>query len=66
VDEPVSDSCPLVGSECESLATSEVSRQLVIVQGGSNMTGTDLCVNKSQFVPVIFEPHCSMLTNILV
>ena len=20
------------------------------------MTGTDLCVNKSQFVPVIFEP----------
>jgi hypothetical protein len=28
------------------------------IQGGSNMTGTDLCVNKSQFVPVIFEPHC--------
>jgi hypothetical protein len=26
------------------------------IQGGSNMTGTDLCVNKSQFVPVIFEP----------
>ena len=26
------------------------------VQGGSNMTGTDFCVNKSQFVPVIFEP----------
>jgi hypothetical protein len=22
------------------------------------MTGTDLCVNKSQFVPVIFEPPC--------
>jgi hypothetical protein len=28
------------------------------LQGGSNMTGTDLCVNKSQFVPVIFEPPC--------
>jgi hypothetical protein len=28
------------------------------VQGGSNMTGTNLCVNKSQFVPVIFEPPC--------
>jgi hypothetical protein len=22
------------------------------------MTGTDLCVNKSQFVSVIFEPPC--------
>jgi hypothetical protein len=22
------------------------------------MTGTDLCVNKSQFVPVIFQPPC--------
>jgi hypothetical protein len=30
------------------------------MQGGSNMTGTnDLCVNKSQFVPVIFEPPCT-------
>jgi hypothetical protein len=29
-----------------------------IIQVGSNMTGTDLCVNKSQFVPVIFEPPC--------
>ena len=27
-----------------------------ITQGGSNMTGTDLCVNKPQSVPVIFEP----------
>jgi hypothetical protein len=32
---------------------------IIIIQGGSNMTGTDLCVNKSQFVPVIFEPPCS-------
>jgi hypothetical protein len=32
---------------------------IVFVQGGSNMTGTDLCVNKSQFVPVIFEPPCN-------
>ena len=27
------------------------------------MTGTDLCVNKSQFVPVIFEPPCTILEN---
>jgi len=30
------------------------------VQGGSNMTGTDLCVNKPVTVPVIFEPPCIM------
>jgi len=30
----------------------------VYVQGGSNMTGTDLCVNKLHLVPVIFEPPC--------
>ena len=29
------------------------------IQGGSNMTGTDLCVNKPVTVPVIFEPHCN-------
>jgi hypothetical protein len=28
------------------------------IQGGSNMTGTDLCVNCKQSVPVIFEPPC--------
>jgi len=28
------------------------------IQGGSNMTRTDLCVNKPQSVPVIFEPPC--------
>ena len=28
------------------------------IQGGSNMTGT-MCVNNSQFVPVIFEPPCT-------
>ena len=27
-------------------------------QGGSNMTGTDLCVNLATSVPVIFEPPC--------
>ena len=32
---------------------------LVKLQGGSNMTGTDLCVNKPQSVPVIFEPPCT-------
>jgi hypothetical protein len=28
------------------------------LQGGSNMTGTDLCVNMYKSVPVIFEPTC--------
>jgi hypothetical protein len=28
------------------------------IQGDLNMTGTDLCVNKQQSVPVIFEPPC--------
>ena len=28
------------------------------VQGGSYMTGTDLCINKPQSVPVIFETPC--------
>ena len=27
-----------------------------VIQVGSNMTGTDLCVNKMEIVPVIFEP----------
>jgi len=30
----------------------------ICVQGGSNMTGTDLCVNCKQSAPVIFEPPC--------
>jgi hypothetical protein len=30
----------------------------IIIQSGSNMTETDLCVNKPQSVPVIFEPRC--------
>jgi hypothetical protein len=29
-----------------------------LVQGGSNMTGTDLCVRLYKSVPVIFEPPC--------
>jgi len=29
------------------------------IQGGSNMIGTDLYVNKPQSVPVIFEPPCT-------
>jgi len=32
--------------------------KIVNVQGGSNMTGTDLCVNLATSVPVIFEPSC--------
>jgi hypothetical protein len=27
------------------------------------MTGTDLCVNKSQCVPVIFEPPCILFVS---
>jgi hypothetical protein len=30
------------------------------LQGDSNMTGTDLCVNKPHSVPVIFEPPCKI------
>jgi hypothetical protein len=29
------------------------------IQGGSNMNRDYLCVNKSQFVPVIFQPPCT-------
>jgi hypothetical protein len=29
------------------------------IQGGSNMTGTDLCKQAAQ-VPVIFEPPCTL------
>jgi hypothetical protein len=29
-----------------------------IIQGDSNMTRTDLCVNTIKSVPVIFEPPC--------
>ena len=32
------------------------------VQGGSNMTGTDLYVNKPQSVPVICEPPCILIS----
>jgi len=35
--------------------------QCVLVQGNSNMTGTDLCVNNIKSVPVTFEPPCIML-----
>jgi hypothetical protein len=40
-------------------ATKNFVKNSYKVQGGSNMTGTDLCINKSQFVPVIFEPPCT-------
>ena len=29
------------------------------IQGGSNMTGIDLCVRLYKSVPVIFEPPCT-------
>ena len=34
------------------------------IKGGSNMTGTDLYVNKPQSVPVIFEPPCISLNTL--
>ena len=33
------------------------------VQGGSNMTGTDLCVNLATSVPVILEPSCMCISE---
>ena len=33
----------------------------VKLQGGSNMTGTDLCVRLYKSVRVIFEPPCKMV-----
>ena len=36
------------------------------IQGGSNMTGTDLCVRLHKSVPVIFEPPCTMFLDILL
>jgi hypothetical protein len=35
------------------------------LQGDSNMTGTDLCVNWTLIVPVIFEPPCIKELNIV-
>jgi hypothetical protein len=39
--------------------------QKTILQGGSNMTGTDCIVRTIQSVPVIFEPPCILLLNTL-
>ena len=33
------------------------------IQGGSNMTETDLCVRLYKSVPVIFEPPCILYTK---
>ena len=38
-------------------------RDIRLIQGGSNMTGIDLCVNLATSVPVIFEPTCTSLTG---
>ena len=37
-----------------------LQKSVWIIQGGSNMTGTDLCVRLYKSVPVIFEPPCSL------
>jgi hypothetical protein len=36
------------------------------LQCGSNMTGADLCVNKPQSVPVIYEPPCTFTTHRII
>ena len=38
----------------------------VIIQGVSNMTGTDLCVRLYKSVPIIFEPPCRTIRRISV
>jgi hypothetical protein len=43
----------------EKLMEFASSKRVLLIQGDSNMTGTDLCVNKPQSVPVIFEPPCT-------
>ena len=41
-----------------STGPSRSNKKLQEIQGGSNMTGTDLCVRLYKSVPVIFEPPC--------
>jgi hypothetical protein len=50
--------CFIIDTCAGKVARNKYLLNSVELQGGSNMTGTDLCVNKSQFVPVIFEPPC--------
>jgi hypothetical protein len=40
------------------LVPKEIRLKIKIIQGGSNMTGTDCIVNKIKSAPVIFEPPC--------
>ena len=51
---------------CFSTATMLARTPLIVnvIQGGSNMIGTDLCVNKPQSVPVIFEPPCTYIVSV--
>jgi len=47
--------------------TQQISRKLLRmdVQGGSNMTGTDVTRFTHKSVPVIFEPPCINIRNML-
>jgi hypothetical protein len=60
----VADHSGLVSKECTVHYRSNIGvvssnpTQSMEVQGDSNMTGTDLCVNSIYTVPVIFEPPC--------
>ena len=47
----------LIGKEPTAMAR----KMILLIQGGSKMTGTDLCVNKPVTVPVIFEPPCTFM-----
>ena len=51
---------PLTSKRCILYihSTNTGTEILNMVQGGSNMTGNDLCVNLATSVPVIFEPPC--------
>ena len=48
------------------LSTCTPDGHLQRIQGGSNMTGTDLCVNLATSVPVIFEPPCTIPDAVLI
>ena len=46
-----------VGKRTGCVSSGKVRKnEEVVIQGGSNMTGTDLCVRLYKSVPVIFEP----------
>ena len=55
--------CTFLGSQNLYSSKRMWRQERLILQGGSNLTGTDLCVNKPVTVPVIFEPPCIIISN---